>query len=157
MSAPLLRGGAVLDTAAGWLRRADVLVQGDRIAAVAPGLAPPAGARVVDLAGRTVMPGLIDCHVHVCADGMVPYPTLFPSLVAARTARLLQETLLRGFATIRDMGGADAGCAAPSGTACSPARACSSPAVRSARRAAMATCGTRPMGALPARSAPRRT
>ena len=105
----LLRGGAVLDMAAGELRAADVLVEGDRIAAVGPGLAPPAGARVANISGGTIMPGLIDCHVHVCADGMVAYPTLFPSLVAARAARLLHETLLRGFTTIRDMGGADAG------------------------------------------------
>jgi len=105
----LLRGGAVLDVEAGVLRTADVLVSGDRIAAIGAGLAAPAGARVVALGDRVVMPGLIDCHVHVCADGMVPYPTLFPSLVAARAARLLKEALLRGFTTIRDMGGADAG------------------------------------------------
>ena len=104
----LLRGGAVLDVDAGTLWRADVLLEGRRIAAVGPGLAA-ADARVVELGGRTVMPGLIDCHVHVCADGMVSYPTLFPSLVPARAARLLNETLLRGFTTIRDMGGADAG------------------------------------------------
>jgi imidazolonepropionase-like amidohydrolase len=104
----LLRGGAVLDVDAGVLRRADVLLEGRRIALVAPGLAA-GDARVVELGGRTVMPGLIDCHVHVCADGMVPYPSLFPSLVAARAARLLHETLARGFTTIRDMGGADAG------------------------------------------------
>lgn len=104
----LLRGGAVLDVDAGTLWRADVLLEGRRIASVGPGLAA-ADARVVELGGRTVMPGLIDCHVHVCADGMVSYPTLFPSLVTARAARLLNETLLRGFTTIRDMGGADAG------------------------------------------------
>ena len=104
----LLRGGAVLDVDAGTLWRADVLLEGRRIAAVGPGLAA-ADARVVELGGRTVMPGLIDCHVHVCADGMVSYPTLFPSLVTARAAQLLNETLLRGFTTIRDMGGADAG------------------------------------------------
>ena len=104
----LLRNGAVLDVDAGVLRRQDVLVAGGRIAAVGSGLAA-SGARQVDLGGRTVMPGLIDCHVHVCADGMVPYPTLFPSLVTARAAKLLKETLLRGFTTIRDMGGADAG------------------------------------------------
>jgi imidazolonepropionase-like amidohydrolase len=104
----LLRGGAVLDVDAGALRRADVLIDDARIIAVGPGLAA-GDARVVELGGRTVMPGLIDCHVHVCADGMVPYPTLFPSLVTARAARLLHETLLRGFTTIRDMGGADAG------------------------------------------------
>ena len=104
----LLRGGAVLDVDAGALRRADVLLEGKRIAAIGPGIAA-GDARVVELGGRTVMPGLIDCHVHVCADGMVSYPTLFPSLVTARAARLLNETLLRGFTTIRDMGGADAG------------------------------------------------
>jgi imidazolonepropionase-like amidohydrolase len=104
----LLRGGALLDVDTGTLRRADVLLEGRRIAAVGPGLAV-GDARVVELGGRTVMPGLIDCHVHVCADGMVSYPTLFPSLVTARAARLLNETLLRGFTTIRDMGGADAG------------------------------------------------
>ncbi len=104
----LLRGGAVLDVDAGALRRADVLIEGARIVAVGPGLTA-ADARVVELGGRTIMPGLIDCHVHVCADGMVPYPSLFPSLVTARAARLLRETLLRGFTTIRDMGGADAG------------------------------------------------
>jgi imidazolonepropionase-like amidohydrolase len=104
----LLRGGAVLDVDAGMLWRADVLLEGRRIAAVGPGLAA-GDARVVELGGRTVMPGLIDCHVHVCADGMVSYPTLFPSLVTARAAQLLNETLLRGFTTIRDMGGADAG------------------------------------------------
>jgi imidazolonepropionase-like amidohydrolase len=104
----LLRGGAVLDVDAGALLRADVLLDGRRIVAVGSGLAA-GDARVVELGGRTVMPGLIDCHVHVCADGMVSYPTLFPSLVTARAARLLNETLLRGFTTIRDMGGADAG------------------------------------------------
>jgi imidazolonepropionase-like amidohydrolase len=104
----LLRGGAVLDVDAGTLWRADVLLEGRRIVAVGPGLAA-GDARVVELGGRTVMPGLIDCHVHVCADGMVSYPTLFPSLVTARAAQLLNETLLRGFTTIRDMGGADAG------------------------------------------------
>jgi imidazolonepropionase-like amidohydrolase len=104
----LLRGGAVLDVDAGTLWRANVLLEGRRIVAVGPGLAA-GDARVVELGGRTVMPGLIDCHVHVCADGMVSYPTLFPSLVTARAAKLLNETLLRGFTTIRDMGGADAG------------------------------------------------
>jgi imidazolonepropionase-like amidohydrolase len=117
----LLRGGAVLDVDTGTLRRADVLLQGRRIAAVGPGLAV-GDARVVELGGRTVMPGLIDCHVHVCADGMVSYPTLFPSLVTARAARLLNETLLRGFTTIRDMGGADAGlrCAVEDGLFAGP-------------------------------------
>ena len=46
--------------------RWSVLVEGERIAAVGPvdSLPAPAGARVVDCTGRTVMPGLIDCHFH---------------------------------------------------------------------------------------------
>ncbi|WP_368417395.1 amidohydrolase family protein [Falsiroseomonas sp.] len=104
----LLRGGAVLDVEAGALNRQDVLIKGARIVAIGTGLAAP-DARVVELGGRTVMPGLIDSHAHVCADGMVAYPSLFPSLVTARAAQLLRDSLLRGFTTIRDMGGADAG------------------------------------------------
>lgn len=104
----LLRGGAILDVEAGALNQQDVLIEGVRIVAIGTGLVAP-DARVVELAGRTVMPGLIDCHAHVCADGMVAYPSLFPSLVTARAAQLLRESLLRGFTTIRDMGGADAG------------------------------------------------
>ena len=105
----LLRNAAVLDTEAGLLLpEQDVLLRDGVIAELGRGLHRPE-ARPIALGGRTLMPGLIDCHVHVCADGMVGYPTLFPSMVAARAAKLLRETLLRGFTTIRDAGGADAG------------------------------------------------
>jgi hypothetical protein len=54
------------------------------------------------------MPNLIGCHMNVCADGMVPYPTRFPSLVAARAARLPHGTRLCGFTTSPDMNSAEA-------------------------------------------------
>jgi 5-methylthioadenosine/S-adenosylhomocysteine deaminase len=57
----LLRGGVVL---AGSFAPADVLLDGERIAAVAPRLEPPHGARVVDLAGDLVIPGLVNAHYH---------------------------------------------------------------------------------------------
>ena len=65
-AATLLRPAAVfdgVDPAAhpGW----QVLVVGDRIAAVGPNLAAPAGATIVDLPGDTLMPGLIVVHVHL--------------------------------------------------------------------------------------------
>jgi dihydropyrimidinase len=58
----LLRGGTVVD--ADGARRADVLVDGERIAAVGPGL-DAAGARVVDAGGTYVVPGGIDVHTHM--------------------------------------------------------------------------------------------
>lgn len=57
----LLRGGQVLDGSFGM---ADVLVDGERIAAIAPRLDPPPGARVVDLAGDLLIPGLVNAHYH---------------------------------------------------------------------------------------------
>ena len=101
---------ALLDVDAGELRGGrDVLISGNMIKAVRDGRIDVPGARVVDLGGRTLMPGLIDCHVHVCADGMTAYPSIFPALLAAKAAKILRETLMRGFTTIRDAGGADMG------------------------------------------------
>jgi dihydroorotase len=65
----LLRGGRVLDPASSVDRTADLLVEGERIARVEPGIAAPAGARVVDVGGRIVAPGLIDLHVHLREPG----------------------------------------------------------------------------------------
>jgi imidazolonepropionase-like amidohydrolase len=67
----------------------------------------------IDLQGLVVMPGLIDCHVHVCAfsadDSRIP--EMSPSYVSAWAARSLNEMLLRGFTTVRDTAGADFGLA----------------------------------------------
>jgi imidazolonepropionase-like amidohydrolase len=101
---------ALLDVDAGELRGGrDVLISGNMIKAVREGRIDAPGARVVDLGGRTLMPGLIDCHVHICADGMTAYPSIFPAMLAAKAAKILRETLMRGFTTIRDAGGADMG------------------------------------------------
>ena len=59
----LIRGGSVVDGSGAPARRADVAVEGDRIAAVAPSLAGEA-ARVVDATGKVVAPGFIDMHSH---------------------------------------------------------------------------------------------
>ena len=60
----LIRGGTLVDGTGSAPRRADVRVQGDRIVAVAPSLAPSAGERVIDATGLTVAPGFIDLHSH---------------------------------------------------------------------------------------------
>lgn len=112
----LLKPAGVFDgvdgrTHAGW----QVLVEGDRIAAVGPGLSAPAGAQVVDLPGNTVMPGMIEGHGHLFLH---PYnettwddQVLHESL-ALRTARAVAQaktTLLAGFTTVRDLGTEGAG------------------------------------------------
>jgi imidazolonepropionase-like amidohydrolase len=84
-------------------------IRGDRIHAVVHGSIPDPSARRMNLGGRVLMPGLIDCHIHVCADAMTSRAPLFPALAVAKSSHLLHDTLMRGFTTIRDTGGADAG------------------------------------------------
>jgi imidazolonepropionase-like amidohydrolase len=95
----------------GW----SVLVRGERIEAVGPGLAAPAGARVVDLPGTTLMPGLIEGHSHLFLH---PYDEtswddqVLKEPLALRTARAVNHaraTLTAGFTTVRDLGTEGAG------------------------------------------------
>jgi len=111
-SSYLFTGGRVLDAEAGVLRDGlDVLVSGDRIVAVAPSVDAPSDTIEVSLGGRTLMPGLIDCHVHVVAETLDLWSNMIApsSLAALRSARVMNEALLRGFTTLRDLGGADHG------------------------------------------------
>ncbi|MFC0267654.1 metal-dependent hydrolase family protein [Kushneria aurantia] len=89
----------------------EVLIEGERIARVAFEPIAAENARVIDLGGRTLMPGLIDCHVHVVATTAdLGANALLPdSLVTARSAHIMQGMLARGFTTVRDVGGADRG------------------------------------------------
>jgi imidazolonepropionase-like amidohydrolase len=106
---------SVVDVAAGrTLPRRQVVLDGDRIAAVTDAGAPadPAAHRP-DVAGLTVAPGLIDCHVHVKAwtADLADVPRQPASYTALRAGELLGAMLRRGFTTVRDAGGADAGLA----------------------------------------------
>ena len=69
------------------------------------------GARVIDVAGRTVMPGLIDLHVHVLATqlDLSAQVALPDALVTMRAVPILAAMLRRGFTTVRDAGGAGIG------------------------------------------------
>jgi imidazolonepropionase-like amidohydrolase len=95
----------------GW----SVLVDGDRIAAVGPSLAAPAGARTIDLPGATLMPGMIEGHSHLFLH---PYnetkwdDQVLHEPLALRTARAVvhaRKTLEAGFTTERDLGTEGAG------------------------------------------------
>jgi imidazolonepropionase-like amidohydrolase len=66
-----------------------------------------ASDNVIDIAGQTLMPGLIDCHVHVTAvvASLGANARLPDSLVAARSIVVMRNMLHRGFTTVRDVGG----------------------------------------------------
>jgi imidazolonepropionase-like amidohydrolase len=112
----VLRGAAVLDPEAGSLAEGQaVVVEGGRVVEVAATAAVRAGeATVVDVGGRTVMPGLVDAHVHVNAvtADLGALESWSPAYVAARAAGVLRGMLDRGFTTVRDVAGADFGIAA---------------------------------------------
>lgn len=88
--------------------RADVLVRGNTIAAVGPGAAAMnPGATIIEGGGRTLMPGLIDAHVHLIF-ATIPQVALltadigFVNIAAGKAA---QDMLMRGFTSVRDAGG----------------------------------------------------
>src|SRR5215467_10552263 len=96
-------------------RREDhhVLVESDRIREVSDRPLKSAVAETIDLSGRTLLPGLIDAHVHVLAvDAALARLSDRPvSLLTLQAAKLLEDMLQRGFTTARDAGGADGGLA----------------------------------------------
>jgi imidazolonepropionase-like amidohydrolase len=84
-----------------------VIVRGDRIEAVGSGLAIPSGARVIDLGGATLLPGLIDLHTHLTSTGVHWEDELLkttPGQAALHGAHNALATLMAGFTTCRDMG-----------------------------------------------------
>ena len=86
----------------------NILVQGDRIAAVTCDPIEAPDARAIDVAGKTVMPGLIDAHAHITGLSLSPKNLAYPAAdLAVAAATYLRNSLLAGFTTIREAGGAD--------------------------------------------------
>ncbi len=111
MSLTLFTNARIVDgTAATRPDPVNVLIESNRIREVGKGVTSDE-AKVIDLGGRTLMPGLIDAHVHVVAgladlgrNGQLP-----DSLVTVRALGILRGMLMRGFTTVRDVGGCDHG------------------------------------------------
>ena len=110
----VIHAGTLLDGVSETPRsKVSVLIHDDRITGIEPGFVSPAGAQVIDLSGQTVMPGFIDCHVHIAGK--------LPSRVNATEdwlthsaldrafdgAVFVRAMLQQGFTSARDVGGSD--------------------------------------------------
>jgi imidazolonepropionase-like amidohydrolase len=89
----------------------ELLVEGDKIREISAKPIIAANASVIDCGKRTLMPGLIDSHVHVVlSEVSIPRLENVPlTLMTARAAALMRGMLDRGFTSVRDTGGADWG------------------------------------------------
>ncbi|MGG5808027.1 amidohydrolase family protein [Falsiroseomonas sp. CW058] len=111
MTMTLFENARILDGTADGAVDGHVLVEGGTIREVSDKRITAEAARRVDLKGRTLMPGLIDAHVHVIASevNLSRHALLPDALVAFRAAKIMHGMLMRGFTTIRDLGGATQG------------------------------------------------
>jgi len=112
MAVTLFKNFELLDPEAGELRGGhELVVEGDKIREVSAKPIKLAEADVVDCGGRTLMPGLIDSHVHVTLSEVVirNLESVPLTLMTARAAELMRGMLDRGFTSVRDTGGADWG------------------------------------------------
>lgn len=104
----LFRGVRVFDGKADALTDAvDVLVEGNRIAKISKEPLPAGGATVIDGKGRTLMPGLIDAHTHLMFATLSQIVVLTSDIgfVHVAATKAAADTLMRGFTTVRDLGG----------------------------------------------------
>ncbi|MCE7030022.1 metal-dependent hydrolase family protein [Jiella avicenniae] len=110
----IFENASVLDVEAGaLLPDRHVVVENGRIREIAEAPVSASDARRIDVAGRTLMPGLVDSHVHVTAysANFTELQRTPPSYVSAAAAAIMGGMLDRGFTTVRDVGGADFGLA----------------------------------------------
>ena len=106
------RNANLFDSRKGVMRpNATVVVEDGRIADVLFDATRVDAAQSFDLAGKALLPGLIDCHVHVTAvhHDVLRLSLQPPSLITAQSKDILEAMLMRGFTTVRDAGGADFG------------------------------------------------
>ncbi len=108
MNTVFTNANLVLDGFATLQKSFDVLIEGNRIVAVSSTPLDREGAKVIDVGGRTLMPGLIDAHAHITGLSLSPKNIAYPaSEIAAASASYLRASLMDGFTSIREAGGAD--------------------------------------------------
>lgn len=100
----------VLDVVKGEVGPAtDVVVRGNRIASITSSAKAASGAKIIDGKGHTLMPGLIDAHVHFGFGSLLLTqlydPKTTPETLSAAMTNSAKQMLLRGFTAARDMGG----------------------------------------------------
>lgn len=114
MSSRAIRGATLIDgTGRDPVHNATVLIEDSRIVSVGPDsrVSLPSDVEIIDASGRTLLPGMIDCHVHVMSQGFNLMRGLAtpPSLALLQCIPYLRATLDAGFTTVRDAGGAPLG------------------------------------------------
>ena len=108
--AMILRDACIIDGRGNVQARGFITIENNRIAEVGkgPGPAKKNGYEVMDLEGRCVLPGMIDCHVHLCIDGSAdPMQSLqkdSAAMITLKAARHAHLSLLAGVTTVRDLG-----------------------------------------------------
>ncbi len=111
----VLHAARLLDVATGrMIAPGEVLVRGDRIAEAGASVTHPAGAEIIDLGDRTLLPGLIDAHVHLFLHPGAEDMQTIEESVAERTINAVlaaRDDLMAGFTAERDMGTEGAGSA----------------------------------------------
>lgn len=110
----VIHAGTLMDGVSATPRQqVSISIHDDKIIAVEDGFKSPAGARVIDLSGATVVPGFIDCHVHI--SSMLPsrtntteYWVTHSDIDRALDAQVfVRQMLQQGFTSARDVGGGD--------------------------------------------------
>jgi len=103
-----IKAGRLIDTKTGAVvNNAFILIEDDKITAVGPNVTVPAGAEVIDLKDKTVLPGLIDCHTHMTSQPGNYYEDIFrksPIDVAVIAHVYAKRTIEAGFTAVRDVG-----------------------------------------------------
>jgi len=106
----ILRDAQIIDGCGDSQARGFVVVEKNQIVEVGKGPGPSKknGHEVIDLDGRCVLPGMIDCHVHLCIDGsadpMQSFQKDSAAMITLKAARNAHRSLLAGVTTVRDLG-----------------------------------------------------